>query len=72
MRKRPRYIAPPPAGSLWLEQAAEYIGVAKTTLYKWRQTGYGPQGYPNPRRIAYEITVLDAWLDRQKALAPAA
>ncbi|MEU0393878.1 helix-turn-helix domain-containing protein [Streptomyces sp. NPDC006208] len=57
-----RIPKPPPAGCLWIDEAATYIGVAKNTLYKWRQTGHGPKGFPVARRIAYRIEALDAWL----------
>lgn len=57
-----RKAPPPPAGCLWIDEAADYIGVAKTTLYKWRQLGTGPKGFPVARRIAYRIEGLDAYL----------
>jgi transposase-like protein len=53
---------PPPAGCLWIDDAADYIGVKKSTLYKWRQLGTGPKGFPVARRIAYRIEGLDAYL----------
>lgn len=53
---------PPPPGCLWIDEAADHIGVAKSTLYKWRHKGIGPRGFTVARRIAYRITVLDAHL----------
>ncbi|MFE2324658.1 helix-turn-helix transcriptional regulator [Streptomyces sp. NPDC059385] len=65
MKYRPRKYVAPPEGSLWSDQAARYLGIALTTLYKWRQNGYGPVPYPVGRKLAYELTVLDAWLHGQ-------
>ncbi len=62
MPRIPRKPPPPPAGCMWIDEAADYIGVAKTTLYKWRQLGSGPRGFPGARRIAYRIAGLDAYL----------
>lgn len=62
----------PPNGYLWLKQAAPYIGYAPSTLYKWRQEAYGPEGEViGRRRIAYKISDLDAWLAGGNAEAPA-
>ncbi|MBA2951649.1 helix-turn-helix transcriptional regulator [Streptomyces himalayensis] len=54
---------PAPAGYLWIEDAAPYIGQARTTLYKWRQLDKGPRGVPIGRYLAYRIADLDAHLD---------
>jgi hypothetical protein len=59
----------PPKGCLWIEGAAEYLGLELTTLRKWRLTGkdkadgmpsFKPSGY-----IAYRIADLDAYLEGQ-------
>jgi excisionase family DNA binding protein len=54
----------PPKGWLWTEDAAEYLGVHPTTLYRWRRDDYGP-GYVQHgrRRYRYRIAELDRWLD---------
>lgn len=77
MKYRPRKYVAPPAGSLWSRDAARHLGIALTTLYKWRQNDYGPVPYPVGRKLAYELDVLDAWLNKQgragrKSLASAA
>ena len=59
---------PPPADCLWIEDAADYIGVAKATLYKYRQLKKEPHGFEVGRKIAYEIAKLDAYLDVRKSL----
>lgn len=69
MPQSSKYIAPP-IGSVWIEEAAARLGVAKSTLYKWRMRKFGPQGYAVARRIAYKISVLDEYLhDCQAASA---
>lgn len=65
-----KYIAAPP-GSVWIEEAAVRLGVAKSTLYKWRMKKIGPQGYAVARRIAYKISVLDEYLDECQAASAA-
>lgn len=54
-----------PAGHLWIEDAAAYIGVAYHTLRKWRVRGKGPTGFPIGRYVAYRIADLDAYLEAQ-------
>jgi len=47
-----------------VEEAAEYTGIAKATLNKYRVTGNGP-AYTRPggaRRVIYDTADLDAWL----------
>lgn len=54
----------PPKGWLWSEDAADYLGVSVTTLYRWRRDGVGPKDKRHGlRRYAYKITDLDAWLN---------
>jgi predicted DNA-binding transcriptional regulator AlpA len=56
----------PPKGYLWLKQAAVYIGYAPSTLYKWRQEAFGPEGEViGRRRIAYKIAELDRFLGHE-------
>ncbi len=63
---------PPPKGWLWSEDAADYLGVSVTTLYRWRRDGIGPKGKLHGlRRYAYKITDLDAWLNGDHAAEPA-
>lgn len=61
MQKKPK---PPPRGWLWTEDAADYIGVGVTTLYRWRRDGYGPPSTQHGRRrYRYRIADLDAWMN---------
>ncbi|MFJ6559890.1 helix-turn-helix transcriptional regulator [Streptomyces sp. NPDC091412] len=58
----------PPKGWLWSEDAADYLGVHVTTLYRWRRDGIGPSskrlGF---RYYAYKVSDLDAWLNGDTA-----
>ncbi|MDH6224297.1 helix-turn-helix domain-containing protein [Streptomyces sp. MJP52] len=60
----PNQIKPPPRGWLWSAEAADYLGVCVTTLYRWRRDGIGPACKRHGlRRYAYRITDLDAWMN---------
>lgn len=53
----------PPKGWLWTDDAADYLGVFFTTLYRWRRDGYGPTAVQHGRRrYRYRIADLDAFL----------
>lgn len=43
--------------------AAEYVGVARATLKKWRTIGDGPPYVRAGSKIVYRIVDLDAWLE---------
>jgi excisionase family DNA binding protein len=59
---------PPPKGWLWTEDAADYLGVHFTTLYRWRRDGIGPKCTRHGRRpYRYKISDLDAWLNGDHA-----
>ncbi|MEU5496107.1 helix-turn-helix transcriptional regulator [Streptomyces griseofuscus] len=54
----------PPKGWLWSEDAAVYLGVSVTTLYRWRRDGYGPKSkLHGRRRYRYKIADLEAWME---------
>ncbi|QLJ01474.1 helix-turn-helix domain-containing protein [Streptomyces sp. NEAU-sy36] len=54
----------PPKGWLWSEDAADYLGVSVTTLYRWRRDGYGPKSsIHGRRRYRYKVSDLDAWME---------
>ena len=47
-------------------EAAEYLGLAASTLEKKRLTGDGPEFVKlTSRAVGYDIRALDAWLDTQ-------
>lgn len=71
MPKQPRKPVPPPEGSLWIKEAASYLGVAVRTLYSWRYADHGPKSYDIGRKVAYQITELDSYLtERQNPKPP--
>jgi excisionase family DNA binding protein len=48
-------------GSMRVEQAAEYLGLSKSTLNKLRCFGGGPRYYKLGRPVVYDVADLDAW-----------
>ena len=49
-------------------EAAEYVGLAASTLEKMRVTGGGPPFLRlGGRAIGYDVHDLDAWLDKQRS-----
>ena len=43
--------------------AAEYLGVSRSTLAKWRMNGHGPAYHRcGPRIVYYYQDEIDAWL----------
>jgi len=49
---------------LWsVEDVAEFLGVPVKTLYRWRQTGYGPKGRRVGRYVRYKPADVVAWVD---------
>lgn len=59
----------PPKGCLWIEGAAEHLGLTLHTLRKWRLHGkdadVGMRSFKVGGYIAYRIADLDAYLDNQ-------
>ena len=48
-------------------QAADYVGLSRSTLEKMRPLRRGPRFVRlGERAIGYDIQDLDAWLDRQR------
>lgn len=56
---------PPPPGHVWIDEAARRMSVTVNTLYNYRQQGKGPIGIPSPRRLAYRIADIEAYLDER-------
>jgi predicted DNA-binding transcriptional regulator AlpA len=52
-----------PLNRLRAVKAADYIGVSRSTLAKWRMRGEGPPWHRCGPRIVYYIPIeIDAWL----------
>jgi predicted DNA-binding transcriptional regulator AlpA len=65
---RDQEMPEPLSRRLNVAQAADYTGLAKSTLNKYRGTGVGPK-FIRPggaRRVVYDSFDLDAWLDQHK------
>ncbi|WP_242545068.1 helix-turn-helix transcriptional regulator [Streptomyces albidoflavus] len=67
MPRNPHAAIPAPRGSMWIADAADYLGLSIHTLYKWRQLDTGPRSFAVGRKVAYRIDVLDAYLDSLQA-----
>lgn len=63
MPKRSRSPQPAPPGFVWIDKAVELTGLAKSTLYKYRQRGAAPQSVTIARKIAYRLTAIDEYLE---------
>ena len=48
------------------DKAAVHTGLTKSTLNKYRGTGYGPRYLKIGRRVLYDTADLDVWLDQHK------
>lgn len=50
--------------------AAEYVGLAASTLEKFRLTGSGPAYYKSgPKIVVYEVKDLDDWLRSRRHMS---
>ncbi|GAA2552114.1 helix-turn-helix transcriptional regulator [Pseudonocardia hydrocarbonoxydans] len=50
-------------------EVAEYLGVPVETLKHWRYRRQGPAFFRLGRKVAYDLSALDAWLDEQRQAA---
>lgn len=48
-------------------QAAEYLGIAQSTLRTWRHARLGPTSFTLGTKVLYDRTDLDAWVAAEKA-----
>lgn len=47
---------------LWnIDDVANYLGVPKQTVYAWRTTGYGPQGFRVGKHLRWRATTVITW-----------
>lgn len=61
MAVKPRFVRP--------RDAAEYVGLHRTTLYSYAHRGLFPKPIQiGPRKVAFRLADLEAWCDaREKA-----
>ncbi len=66
--RRPR--SPMEFSELWtIEEVANYLGVPKQTIYCWRTSGYGPQGFRVGKHLRWRAATVIAWtveMERQQ------
>ena len=49
-----------------VDEAAAYVGLSASTLNKLRVFGGGPVFLKLGRRVAYDVSDLDAWLSERR------
>lgn len=53
------------------QEVADFLGVPLPTIYKWRYSGAGPQGFKIGRHVRYRRSAIEDWLERQADPQPA-
>ena len=48
------------------KQLADLVGVAVSTLKKWRSIGCGPPWVRIGRRIFYDLAEVEKWIDQNR------
>ena len=53
------------SATMTIDEAAAYIGLAKSTLYTWRtrRPGFGPRAVKAGGALRYRRSDLDAWIE---------
>jgi excisionase family DNA binding protein len=46
-------------------EIAEYLGVAKTTIYQWTHEGYIPHIKFRGKFVRFRLSTIDKWLESQ-------
>ena len=46
-----------------LDTVADYIGISKQTLYKWRVSGKGPRAIKVGKHLRFRRRDVETWLD---------
>jgi predicted DNA-binding transcriptional regulator AlpA len=55
---------------LWsIDETAEYLAMAPSTLYGWRGRKYGPPSYRLGNKIRYRPEEVRAWVDAHDMMA---
>ena len=61
-KRSDRPTKPTETGDLWtIDQVAGYLGVPKQTIYCWRTSGYGPQGFRVGKHLRWRAATVFAW-----------
>lgn len=51
---------------LTVGDAAQFMGLAKQTLNRWRVSGDGPEYHKLGRRVVYDAEELERWVQRRR------
>jgi len=62
-----RELARPQATLMSVEQAADFLGLAVSTLNKWRCYGDGPTFIKMGRSVRYRISDLNDYVENRQA-----
>ncbi len=63
----PRPTTPMEFSELWtIEEVANYLGVPKQTVYCWRTSSYGPQGFRVGKHLRWRADTVIAWTVRME------
>lgn len=55
-------------GDLWgVDDLAAFLGVPRQTIYSWRCSGYGPQGFRVGRHLRWRPSTVAAWAEQREA-----
>lgn len=46
-----------------IDEVADYLGIPKNTLYKWRVDGKGPRAIKVGKHLRFRRGDLETWLD---------
>jgi excisionase family DNA binding protein len=52
-----------PSDLMSVQDLAEYLGVARQTIYQWRYQGFGPDSVRVGGAVRYRRAEVDAWLE---------
>ena len=50
---------------LSIDEVADYIGIPKSSLYRWRVSGGGPRAMKVGKHLRFRRSDLEAWLNAQ-------
>ena len=57
-----RPVNPMDHQELWtIDDVANYLGVPKQTIYAWRTSGYGPQGFRVGKHVRWRSSTVITW-----------
>ena len=46
-------------------ELADYLGIPVQSLYRWRQTGYGPPAIRVGKHLRYRSASVEQWIEDQ-------